>query len=231
MTVTQVSDVDPAIVVDYDHIHGPEVMAFPPSVMDGFREKYPIFFSSRYGGFWVLTRYDDIRAVVQDAETFNQHAGGLPANPYNKIHIPLMLDPPEHAKYRRVMAPIFSPRMIAKLEPMLRDVIRSQVAKIKPLGKADFVDDLAMVPPTAMFCGMLGVDPADFTKFNKISVDLIFGAADVLAREGEEAARAFRAKTSTLIDDIMKPILEDRRTNRGTISSASCSMPKSMAAS
>jgi cytochrome P450 len=212
---TQVCDVDPALIVDYDHIHGDEVMAWPPGAIDGFREERPIFYSSRYGGFWVVTRYDDIRAIVQDHETFRQHAGGLPANPYNKIHIPLMLDPPEHTKYRKVMAPIFSPRMMAKLEPMIREVIREQIARIAPLGHCDFVDDLCLVPPAAMYCMMLGVDPSRFQEFNQLSQDLIFGAADVMAREGEEAARAFRTRTSTAIDDMLVPILEERRVTRG----------------
>ena len=212
---TTVNDVDPAVVVDYDHIHGPEVLAWPPGAMDGFREERPIFFSSRYGGFWVLTRYDDIRAVVQDSVTFRQHADGLPRAPYSKIHIPLMLNPPEHGKYRRTMTPIFAPRMIAKLEPVVRGVIRDQLARIAPQGRADFVDDLCMIPPAAMFCGMLGIDPANFPAFNKVSVELIFGAADVLAREGEEAARAFRARISTTIDAMLEPILEDRRSHPG----------------
>jgi hypothetical protein len=203
------------LVVDYDHIHGPQVMAFPPAAMDELREERPIFYSNRYGGFWVVTRYDDIRAVLQDHETYNQHPYGLPRNPYNRVHIPSMLNPPDHTRYRRVMAPIFSPRMIAKLEPIVRDVTRQQLAKIAPLGKADFVNDLCMVPPTAMYCGMLGVDPQSFPDLNKVSEALIFGAADVLAREGEEAARKFREETSSTIDDILRPILEDRKLNPG----------------
>lgn len=202
-------------VLAFDHINGPEVMAFPPSAMEGFREQHRVFYSSMYGGFWVFTRYEDIRAILQDPNTFGQHADGLPRNPYNKIHIPLMLDPPEHTAYRKLMTPIFAPRMIAKLEPIIRGVIRDQLAKIATLGKCDFVDDFCMVPPSAMFCGLLGIDPSNFRQFNDVSVDLIFGAADVFAREGAKAAREFREKTSDTIDNMLLPILEDRRVTRG----------------
>ena len=42
---------------DYDHVNGPEVMAFPPAAIDKVRDdEHPVFFSSRHGGFWVLTR-------------------------------------------------------------------------------------------------------------------------------------------------------------------------------
>jgi cytochrome P450 len=213
--MTALEDVSSDIVLPYDHIYGPEVSAFPPSAVDRYRERLPIFYSSEYGGFWVLTRYADIRAVFQDTETFIQHSGGLPYNPYSKIHIPLMLNPPEHTKYRKLMTPIFAPRMVAKLEPIVRDIARKQIALIAPHGRCEFVDDFAMVLPAAMFCGMLGIDPANFPQFNRLSLDLIFGAADVMAREGEEAARQFRAKTSAEIDALMADILVKRKAVRG----------------
>lgn len=202
-------------ILAYDHVNGPEVMTFPPSAMDGLREDHRVFYSNMYGGFWVFTRFEDIRAILQDPDTFGQHSGGLPANPYSKTLIPLMLDPPEHTAYRKLMTPIFSPRMIAKLEPIIRQVIRDQLAKIAPLGACDFVDDFCMVPPSAMYCGLLGVDPSNFAEFNQVSLDLIFGAANVFAIEGAEAAREFRAKTSNTIDNMLMPILEDRRARRG----------------
>lgn len=205
----------PEHVIDYDHINGPEVIAFPPSALDELRERHRVFYSERYGGFWVFTRFEDIRAILQDHETFGQHAGGLPHNPYPRIHIPLMLNPPEHTIYRKVMTPIFAPRMIAKLEPLIRDVIRAQVARIAPLGRCDFVDDLCMISPSAMYCGLLGIEPSNFAEFNQLSLDLIFGATDAYKREGEAAARKLREETSQRIDDILKDILEDRRQNRG----------------
>ena len=96
------------LVVAYDHIHGKEVMAFPPTALDVLREERPVFYSSFYGGFWVLTRYQDIKAAFQDNDLFIQHAAGLPRNPYVRTLIPLMLNPPEHTGYRKLMAPIFS---------------------------------------------------------------------------------------------------------------------------
>ena len=80
---------------DYDHVNGPEVMAFPPAAIDKVRDdEHPVFFSSRHGGFWVLTRYDDIRAAFLDAELFPQWGRGIPENPFDRVFIPLNLDPP-----------------------------------------------------------------------------------------------------------------------------------------
>jgi hypothetical protein len=59
------------LVRDYDHVNGPEIMAFPPAAIDQVREDgRPTFFSSFHGGFWVLTCYEDIRAAFLDADLF-----------------------------------------------------------------------------------------------------------------------------------------------------------------
>lgn len=213
--MSRLSEIPRQLVVEYDHIYGPEVSAFPPNAVDGFREERAAFYSSCYGGFWVLTRYEDIRAAFRDHELFVQHALGLPVNPYSRIHIPLMLDEPDHGKYRKLMVPIFAPRMVARLEEVVRNVARKEIARIAPLGECELVDDFAVAMPAAMYCGMLGVDTSNFRKFNQLSVGLIFGAADVLQQEGEEAARDYRTKVSKEIDEILKGLIAERKVNRG----------------
>jgi cytochrome P450 len=213
--VSRLNEIPDELVVKYDHIHGPEVSAFPPNAVDGFREDRAAFYSSCYGGFWVLTRYEDIRAAFRDHELFVQHAAGLPHNPYSRIHIPLMLNEPDHGKYRKLMVPIFAPKMIARLEAIVRDVARKQIARIAPLGECEFVDDFGIAIPAAMYCGMLGIDTLHFRKFNDLSVGLIFGAADVLLAEGEQAAKEYRAKVSRDIDDTLKDLIAQRKTQRG----------------
>jgi cytochrome P450 len=203
------------LVVPYDHIHGKEVMAFPPSALDGLREQRRAFYSSCYGGFWVLTRFEDIKTAFQDHELFIQHAGGLPRNPYTRKLIPLMLDPPEHTAYRKLMAPIFSPKQMARLEPIIRTVARRQLDRIAPLGRCDFVDDFALTLPASTYCAQLGLPTEDFPQFNRLSVDLIFTTAEVLATKGPAAAQAFRARTSQQIEDLLRSLLPERRKSSG----------------
>ncbi|WP_081750466.1 cytochrome P450 [Paracoccus pantotrophus] len=210
-----VQTVQPGLIRDYDHIHGKEVMGFAPMAMNAFREDAPVFYSSFYGGFWVLTRYDDIQEAFRRNDLFIQHSGGLPANPYTKTLIPLMLDPPEHTGYRKLMAPIFSPRQMKLMEPILRKVAVETVAKLKVKGHCEFVDEFALSTPSALYCAQLGMPKSDFEAFNQLSLDLIFGVADVLAAEGADAAREFRIKTSAKIDEILAKLIPERRKHPG----------------
>lgn len=79
------------------------------------QETPPIFYVSRLGylpGAWVPRRAEDLRQILQDPETFS--SVGL--SPFAKLVgdswqlIPLELDPPDHAKYRALLNPLFTPR-------------------------------------------------------------------------------------------------------------------------
>ena len=213
--MARIDEIPAECIVDYDQTHGPEVSKFPPSAVDGFRDKYRAMYSPRYGGFWVLTHYDDIRAAFRDHENFIQHPFGLPHNPFTRTHIPLNLDEPEHGKYRALYVPLFAPKMVAKYEAIVRRVAREQIQRIAPLGHCEFVDDFAIAMPAAMFCGMLGVDESNFRRFNRLSVGLMFGAADVLAEKGEKAAREYREQCNREIDEIALDLMEERRKQPG----------------
>lgn len=134
--------------------------------MDRLREECRVFCSNLSGGFCVFTCFKDIHAILQDPDTSGQHPHGLSGLPYTKTHSFLMLDPPEHTAYRKLMAPMFTPRMMAKLEPIVKDAIRSHIAMIAPPGQCNFADDFCMVPSSAMCCGLIGTDPSNFRKAN-----------------------------------------------------------------
>ncbi|HWW43881.1 MAG TPA: cytochrome P450, partial [Acidimicrobiia bacterium] len=98
------------------------------------RNNAPIYHHDEPGGgpgFWVITKYRDVYAVGRDAHTYSsdQDLGGvvgleepLVAPPdYGEAKIMLSMDPPEHTRYRKLVNKGFTPRMIAALEPHIRD--------------------------------------------------------------------------------------------------------------
>ncbi|MDB5575589.1 MAG: cytochrome [Bradyrhizobium sp.] len=206
--------VAPEYVRDYDFVHGPEIKADPSACLDGIRDERPVFYSTFYGGFWVFTRYDDIRKLFQDHELLRQNEG-TPHVPYGRKFIPLRLNPPEHIAYRRLMTPIFAPRQIARLETMIRATARERLAVIAPKGQCDFVSEFALALPAAMFCGFVGFPAERFELFRKLDHDLIYAPQEAMRDEGPEAARRVRARAQGEIDAIITELIAERRNTPG----------------
>ena len=118
-------------------------------------------------GFWSLTRYADVAAATRSWETFSS-AGGIQAmTDPEDMEVPgairsmISTDPPRHTKLRSVVNRGFTPRMIARAEESVRHRARTIVDRIAPLGRIDFVADVASVLPVEIICDMMGIPDAD----------------------------------------------------------------------
>lgn len=144
-----------------DFRHHDEGLDVAFGVYRELRERCPVGFSEHYGGFWFVTRFDDIHRIEQDSETFAVSPGMLlPPLGNERPGIPIDIDPPMHGKYRKVMLPAFSPQQIDGLEPMVR---RTAVELLDAFGSDREVDVAARyaVPfPMVVFCALAGL-PTD----------------------------------------------------------------------
>src|SRR6202034_1834972 len=103
-------------VVDY-RFRGPEEPALTYfSTMDEYRRTATVLRSEEAAGYWMFTSYDSIRDGLQQADLFSSRATEPTDNNPAYKWVPLMLDPPEHGKWRRVLAPYFSPGRVQGLE-------------------------------------------------------------------------------------------------------------------
>ena len=101
--------------------------------------------------FWLLTRYDDIRSVMQQPDLFSNHAI-MPLDPEPAYQwIPEMIDPPEHTWWRKLLAPVFTPAAVEKLEPAIRSRAVTLVEELAPKGSCELDADFAQQYPTAIF--------------------------------------------------------------------------------
>ena len=126
------------------------------------RDEVPVFFSERYG-FWALFRHADVREAHKDWETFSSaHGVDLSTLSQDEAVIRMyrsiiMMDPPEHDRLRALVSRVFTPRAVAALEPMVRDVIRSYLAPLAGGDGFDAVVDFAGPFPVEIISRMLGV--------------------------------------------------------------------------
>ncbi len=108
--------------MSFDH-HDPHFVTDPESVFGPMRAEQPLVHSDLYGGFWVLTRYDDVTAAANDHESFTSAVAGTTLIPSTQPRtdplLPIELDPPEHTRYRALVNPVFAKPRIDALRPDL----------------------------------------------------------------------------------------------------------------
>ena len=73
----------------------------------------------------------------------------------------IMMDPPEHDRFRTLVSRVFTPRAVSGLEPMIRDVIRGFLDSVPDPRAFDAVADFAAPFPIEVISRMLGVPEAD----------------------------------------------------------------------
>lgn len=124
-----------------------------------------------WGDFWVLSRFEDVFRAALDPGTFSS-AEGLTFQSGEKerlgIEAPIvMLDPPEHTALRRLVSERFTPRQASGLESEVRAFVVERVERLRELGRADWVAELAGPLPSFVVAHYLGVAQADRALFDR----------------------------------------------------------------
>ncbi|HEY1972205.1 MAG TPA: cytochrome P450 [Pseudonocardia sp.] len=119
-------------------------------------------------GFWALTRHADIVAASRNSQVFasGQEFGGVmledvPADLLEAAHSILAMDAPRHAKQRKLISSVFTPRRVALIEEQIRNQAKLIVDAVAPLGEIDFVEQVAAQLPMWTVSEMIGIPEPD----------------------------------------------------------------------
>lgn len=145
----------------------------PYSFWQRAREQAPVFFSSELD-YWVVTRYDDIKAVFSDPATFSAANAQTPIRPLAPDVVKMLRegglktrrvmsnnDPPDHSRIRRYAIGAFTTRRVAQLEPSIRSLVNRFIDRIAPNGRADLVREMFHELPVHVLFMFLGMPEAD----------------------------------------------------------------------
>jgi cytochrome P450 len=141
----------------------------PWEVFDLLQREAPVFFHPEPDGrgFWALTKYDDVQAVVRDAKTFSSEVGGaatiedLPQDVLDFRRNFLEYDPPTHGRYRRLMSTQFTPGAVGKYEEWLRALISGLLDRVQSGAEFDLVHELAAPIPIRVLSHVMGLPEED----------------------------------------------------------------------
>lgn len=128
---------------------------------------YPWPVSGNQHGAWVVTRYEDIRRVYEDTEHFSNEGVAefqrLAGETFPSI--PLGIDPPDHARYRRFLNPWFTPVAMKEREPRIREIIGGMIDEFADRGEVDIAYDFGRVFPVRVFLDLMGFPFSMFEQF------------------------------------------------------------------
>ena len=141
----------------------------PAEALKWAREEEPVFYSPELG-YWVVTRYEDVKAVFRDHLLFspaNALEKIVPATPevlevldsygFNMQRTMVNEDEPDHMARRRLLMDDFLPEKLAKHEPAVGALARQYMDKFIDRGHADLVKDIFYEIPLTVALHFLGV--------------------------------------------------------------------------
>lgn len=154
----------------------------PPEYLRWSRDEEPVFWSPELG-YWVVTRYEDTRAVFRDHHTFSPSIAlekitptGEEANQvlasygYAMNRTLVNEDEPEHMLRRRALMEPFTPGHLAHHEPLVRQLTREYVDRFVDTGRIDLVEGMLWEIPLTVALNFLGVPEEDMDTLRKYSI-------------------------------------------------------------
>ena len=202
---------------------GPEFYQDPHALYEQLREEGPVrrvvMPDGRPG--WLVTDYDDARALLADPRLSKEAAGLvqlLPPGLEGPFISPLLAnmlfaDPPDHTRLRRLVSRAFTSRAIERLRPRIERAADELLAGLPRDGRADLVGHYALPLPVIVICELLGVPAADRAAFRQWTLGFVTDIAPAeMARINEEMTAYLRAliaaKTQSPGEDLLSELAQ-----------------------
>lgn len=142
------------------------------------RENAPVFWHEEpHGpGFWAVTRYKDVWDVDRNFQVFsseptimiNDPLAGT-ENQFGGYKMMLMMDPPQHTAYRRLIRAEFTQPPALEKKPRLQELARQIVDKVIERGACDFVSEVAGEMPSYVIAELMGLPLDDGRELYKLT--------------------------------------------------------------
>jgi hypothetical protein len=159
----------------------PDVRANPYALYERIRSADPVHWDEPMG-FWAVTRYADVIAVLHDARI--SKAQGL-AVAYNRLpeaeragarpvfdmfaNQMLYADPPHHTQLRGLANKAFTPRVVERMRPHIQQIVDQLLDTIQERGRMDVIRDFAYPLPVTVIMELLGLPLAERAQFKQWS--------------------------------------------------------------
>lgn len=190
-------------IADFD-ADVPETFDSPHEMFRELRQRCPVAYSNAMGGFWAVTKYDDIVRVLTDWRTFTTTIQNVvPKVATTQRRPPLHLDPPDNAPYRNAITRLLTPKKLAAWDEKIRNMAVELLEPFIAKGGGDVCRDFSFRLPIAILGEFFRVPEKNAERIR------IVGAAFNMALQerDDEKVRQY----SDELYDIARDLIEDRK--------------------
>jgi cytochrome P450 len=170
----------------------PETLSDPYGFYRQLHERCPVY-QIPHAGFWLVTRYDDVRYVLTHPELFSNDptggSGGFGRNLHQEIlaergweHVTTLqrTDPPDHGRYRKLLNRVFTKRRVETMLGGIEEVANQVIDGFIGDGGCDFVVQYAMPMPGILIAEQLGLARGEIHTFKRWADAMIAPAINPL---------------------------------------------------
>jgi cytochrome P450 len=204
------TDVDPDVVVDFDH-HSDEFNLNELTINAELRRRCPVAWNDNYGGFWFVTSYNAVARIARDGDTFAhkyepnaadgidyQGEMGVP-RPEGQPALGIgEVDGPYHQALRRALAPFFSPGAVDKMRPFMEQSAHGFLDKRIGDGQMDLVLDYASPVPAILTMRLMGLPYDNWQLYANL-----FHSVMAVPQDSDEYTKAI-AEVPAMMDGLLK---------------------------
>ena len=135
-------------VVDFDYVNDPMLKTDPQAAYLRFRNGPDLIYTPRNGGHWIATRREHMIEIFNTPTVFSTFPYVIPRSVSSPQPQPFTeINAPESLKYKRLLAPMMTPKAVTRFELQGREIMLELMDEISSRGECDFSADVAQKLP------------------------------------------------------------------------------------
>lgn len=185
----------------------PESFTSAHELYKEMRSICPVAHSNEWGGFWALSRYEDVVGVLKDYHTYTTSVQNVvPKVAFTGRRPPLHFDPPEHTVYRRLINQFFTKRKMLKLEPIIQRETEELVKRLIKKEKVEIAADYSHQLPSIVFAEFFNLPRSLSKKIKEVSTAYVKA---IMEFDNQEKVKVL----SLQLYDIARTVIQSRKEN------------------
>lgn len=140
-------------------VYQPWLQDDPVPYFKEIRDRERVIWSEALGGYWMLTRYEDMEWAARNPHIFSNAMLSIPAHDvFESKAIPIQLDGEDHRKWRQAMSHLFNPAAINHFAPEIRRATIDTIEGVLAKGdRCEFISEVAARLPAEAFLITFGI--------------------------------------------------------------------------